>query len=162
MQVNPWTDTPVSIAQIGNKIVEETMVETSHIAGQWPGLYEPFRNIGRKVANWFAPSSEASALKDHYEIDIELPGVKAEDVHVSMNENTLTVRGEKHSRRKAEGRDYFFSELEYGAFQRSFRLPPDANGEEVDAEMSNGVLNLKIAKRTPAKTKGKKIPVRSE
>ena len=138
------------------------MVETSHTAGHWPGLYEPFRNLGRKVADWFAPSSEASSSDDFYEIDIELPGVKADDIDVSLHENTLTVRGEKRSRRKTEGRNYFFSELEYGAFQRSFRLPPDANGEEINAGFSDGVLSLKIAKRKPVKAEGKKIPVRSE
>ena len=138
------------------------MVETSHTAGQWPGLYEPFRNIGRKVANWFAPSSEASSMDDYYEIDVELPGVKTDDIDVSLDDNTLTVRGEKRSRRKTEGRNYYFSELEYGSFQRSFRLPPDANGEKIDAEFSEGVLSLRIAKRTSAKEIGNKIPVRSD
>ena len=101
-------------------------------------------------------------MDDYYEIDVELPGVKTDDIDVSLDDNTLTVRGEKRSRRKTEGRNYYFSELEYGSFQRSFRLPPDANGEKIDAEFSEGVLSLRIAKRTSAKEIGKKIPVRSD
>lgn len=136
------------------------MVEKSHTAGWWPDLYEPLRNIGQRVADWFAPRSDASALEDYYEINVELPGVKTEDVDVSVEDNSLTVRGEKRYEREETGRTYFFSEREYGAFQRTFRLPPDADGEKIDAEFSDGILRLRVAKRTPLKTEGRRIEVR--
>ncbi|MGD8480734.1 MAG: Hsp20/alpha crystallin family protein [Methyloceanibacter sp.] len=136
------------------------MVEKSHTAGWWPDLYQPLRNIGQRVADWFAPRSDASALEDYYEINVELPGVKTEDVDVSVEDNSLTVRGEKRYEREETGRTYFFSEREYGAFQRTFRLPPDADGEKIDAEFSDGILRLKVAKRTPLKTEGRRIEVR--
>ena len=106
------------------------MVEKSHTAGWWPDLYQPLRNIGQRVADWFAPRSDASALEDYYEINVELPGVKTEDVDVSVDDNSLTVRGEKRYEREEAGRTYFFSEREYGSFQRTFRLPPDADSEK--------------------------------
>ena len=137
------------------------MVEKSHTAGWWPNVYEPLRNIGQRVADWIAPRSDASALEDCYEISVELPGVKAEDVDVSVHENTVAVRGEKRFQREQKGRTYFFSEREYGAFQRSFRLPPDADGEKIEATFSDGVLDLKIAKKSANKTEGRKIEVRS-
>ena len=136
------------------------MVEKSHTAGWWPDLYQPLRNIGQRVADWFAPRSDASALEDYYEINVELPGVKTEDVDVSVEDNSLTVRGEKRYEREETGRTYFFSEREYGAFQRTFRLPPDADGEKIDAEFSDGILRLKVAKRSPLKTEGRRIEVR--
>lgn len=136
------------------------MVEKSHTAGWWPDLYEPMRNIGQKVADWFAPRSEASAMKDFYEINVELPGVKAGDVDVSVHDNNLTVRGEKHSEHKEKGRTYFFSEREYGAFQRTFRLPPDTDADKIDAEFKDGVLCLKVAKQGPRKPAAKKISIR--
>ncbi len=136
------------------------MVEKSHTAGWWPDLYQPLRNIGQRVADWFAPRSDASALENYYEINVELPGVKTEDVDVSVEDNSLTVRGEKRYEREETGRTYFFSEREYGAFQRTFRLPPDADGEKIDAEFSDGILRLKVAKRTPLKTEGRRIEVR--
>lgn len=135
------------------------MVEKSHTAGWLPSLYEPLRSVGQKVADWFAPRSEASALQDCYEIDVELPGVKAKDVDVSIHDNALVVRGEKRSEREESGRSYFFSEREYGAFQRTFRLPPDADGEKVDADFKDGVLSLRIAKRTASQPVGRKIEV---
>ena len=124
-------------------------------------MYEPLRNIGQKVADWVAPRSDASALEDYYEINVELPGVKAADVDVSMHDTGLVVRGEKRSVHEEKGRSYFFTEREYGSFQRTFRLPPDADAEKIDAEFSDGVLRLRIAKHTPTKAVGRKIEVRS-
>lgn len=106
------------------------MVEKSHTVGSWPHLYEPLRGIGQKVADWFAPRSEASSIEDCYEIKVELPGVKAEDVDVSVHDNNLTIRGEKRFEREEIDRNFFFSEREYGLFQRTFRLPPDASSDK--------------------------------
>ncbi len=136
------------------------MVEKSHTAGWLPNIYDPLRSFGQKVADWFAPRSEASAMADAYEISVELPGVKAEDVDVALDGNNLTVRGEKRSERQEEGRTYFFSEREYGAFQRTFRLPPDADTANIAADYSDGLLNLRIAKQRPSKPEEKKITIR--
>jgi len=135
------------------------MVEKFHTAGWLPNLHEPLRHMGQKVADWFAPRSDASAAEDYYEINVELPGVKADDVDVSIHENSLVVGGEKRFEHEESGRTYFFSEREFGAFQRTFRLPPDADGEKIDAEFSDGVLHLKIAKRSSSQTVGRKIEV---
>jgi len=138
------------------------MVEKSHTVGSWQNLYDPLRGLGQKVADWFAPLSEASALEDHYEIKVELPGVKAEDIDVSIHDSNVTIRGEKRSEREETGRDFFFSEREYGAFLRTFRLPPDASDDKIDAAFSDGVLSLKIAKRSSKKQAGKKVKIRKE
>ncbi len=138
------------------------MVEKSHTAGSWQNLYEPLRAFGQTVADWFAPRSDASAMEDFYEINVELPGVKAEDIDVSMHDNSLVVRGEKRFEREEKGRTYYFSEREHGSFQRTFRLPPDADSEKIEATHSDGVMCLKIAKRaSSAAAAGKKIKVRT-
>jgi HSP20 family protein len=136
------------------------MVEKSHTAGWLPSVYEPLRQMGEKVADWFAPRSEASALEDYYEINVELPGVKAEDVDITTQDNNLLVRGEKRSERTETGQSFYFSEREYGTFQRTFRLPPDADGDKIDAQFSDGVLRLRIAKQSPSMPKPKKIKIR--
>lgn len=137
------------------------MVEKAHTAGWWPQLYEPLKGLGEKIADWFAPRSEASAVQDCYEISLELPGVDANDIDVSIENGHLTVRGEKRFEREEKGRTYFFSEREYGAFQRSFRLPPDAHAEDIVADFKNGVLLLKVPKAGPPKEKTKRIQIRS-
>lgn len=136
------------------------MVEKSHTAGWLPNLYEPFRHFGEKVADWFAPKSEASASPEYYHIDVELPGVKAEDIDVSLRDNGLTVRGEKHFEREEKGRSYFFSEREYGAFQRTFRLPPDAQQDGIEADFDNGVLTIKVPKHSAEAETEQKITIR--
>lgn len=137
------------------------MVEKTHAYDWFPSLYEPFRNVGQKVADWFSPRSEASASEAYYEISVELPGVKSDDIDVSIHDNRLLVRGECKSEREEKGRTYFFSERQYGVFQRSFTLPADADDGNVDAEFSDGVLHLKIAKQKPTEPPRRKIEVRN-
>ena len=71
------------------------------------------------------------------------------------------MRGDKHSERTEEGRTFFFAERSYGAFQRSFRLPEDANTEKITAENKDGVLKLRIAKTAPADEKARRIKVKT-
>ena len=136
------------------------MVEQTHTAGWLPDFYEPLRNFGRKVADWFAPKSEASASNESYKIVVELPGVSAENVEISAQENALTVRGEKRSDHTETGDTYFFSEREYGAFQRTFRLPPDANQDAISADFRDGVLTVTVEKLKASEPAEKKIKIK--
>ena len=138
------------------------MVERSHTAGWMPQTYAPLRKLGEKVAEWFAPKSDAAMAEDCYEISLELPGVAAGDIEVSVQDGSLTIQGEKRSDHEETGRTYFFSEREYGAFQRSFRLPPDAAADRIDAAFKNGVLNIKIPKLQPTVADSRKVLVRAE
>lgn len=153
------------------------MVEKSHTAGQmaaqmggqmggpmgnlWSNLYQPLRGFGGKLADWFAPAADAAAGEGYYEINVELPGVAPEDVDVALHENVLTVKGEKRFTRTEEGRSYFFSERSYGAFERSFRLPSDADPEKITADFKDGVLTLLIAKAGPPSERSRRIEIRT-
>lgn len=129
------------------------MVEKSsvHSPGSsfWPSFYDPFRNFGAKLAEWVAPASEASGDDSEYRIAIELPGVGDGDVEVSVNDGVVTVKGEKRTSREEKGKTWYFSERQFGAFCRSFRLPPDADEEKLVAEMRDGVLTLSVPKAGP-------------
>jgi HSP20 family protein len=135
------------------------MVEKSHTAGFWPSALDPLREAGQRVADWFAPRSEAAVEGEAYEIAIELPGVKAADIDVSAHDGALTVKGEKRFETTRTGRSYFFSEREYGAFQRTFRLPSDADESAIAADFADGVLTLRIPKTSPAPPEAKKIRI---
>lgn len=138
------------------------MVEKSHTAGWLPHLYEPLKNLGEKVADWFAPLSEASSDEKFYQIDVELPGVKPEDIDVSIRENNLILHGEKRFSREETGRTFYFSEREYGAFQRAFRLPPDADPDAVEVVFKDGVLSIRIKKHDAAEEKVRKIKISTD
>lgn len=135
------------------------MVEKTHTAGWLPSMSEPLHNLRNRIANWFAPASEASAAAEGYDITLELPGVQTDDIDISIEGNNLTVKGEKQSEKTSEGRTYYFSEREYGAFQRTFRLPPDADASSVSAVHENGVLKLRIARQAPGNDGARRIEI---
>ncbi|MGB8623447.1 MAG: Hsp20/alpha crystallin family protein [Paracoccaceae bacterium] len=137
------------------------MVEKSHTSGGfWPSLYEPLRTMGSRLAEWIAPASEASAGEDAYRITMELPGVAEDDIHLTADEGVVTVKGEKKTSREESGDTWYFSEREYGAFSRSFRLPPDADAAKVGAALKDGILTITVPKKAPSKPEGeKRIPI---
>ena len=141
-------------------MVEKSHTAASHDASWWPNIYEPLRNAGRRIADFFAPDADAAATQDAYEITVELPGVPIENVAVTLENGLLTVSGEKTFERKEEGKTYFFSERRYGKFQRSFRLPEDVRAEDISADFRDGVLTVLVPKRSAAQAGATRIEVR--
>lgn len=89
---------------------------------------------------------------DGFVITCDLPGVEQKNLDVSIANNVLTIHGEKH-REKDSGNEEstYRREIWTGSFQRTLSLPPTANPEDVEAEMKNGVLTVRIGKRQEAR-----------
>ncbi|GAA5067650.1 Hsp20/alpha crystallin family protein [Roseibacterium beibuensis] len=137
------------------------MVESAHKSGFFPSLADPLRQFGSKVADWFAPAAEAAVNGSAYRISMEVPGVAEGDIDVTVHEGVVTVTGEKKSEREEKGETWFFSEREYGSFSRSFRLPPDADGDKVDADLKDGLLTITVPKRAETPPEGaRKVSIR--
>jgi HSP20 family protein len=132
---------------------------THPISDFWPQLFEPFRHMGTRLAEWIAPAAEASSDNAAYRITLEVPGVSEDDIEVNIDGGVATVRGEKKTTREDKGDTWFFSERRYGAFSRSFRLPEDANADAVKAEMKDGVLSITVPRKAPAKSTSKRVPI---
>jgi HSP20 family protein len=136
------------------------MVEKTHSSGFWPQIYDPFRAFGARLAEWIAPASEASADADAYRISVEIPGVSEKDVEVTLDDGVLTMKGEKRTSREEKGETWFFSERQFGSFQRSFRLPPDADQARVEAAIRDGILTVTVAKRQGTDSpNARKVPI---
>ncbi len=135
------------------------MLTKAQTNGWLPGLYEPLRNLTQRISDWFAPASEAASSRDAYEIAVELPGVDIEDVEVSVQDGLLTISGEKRIQHEEQGDTWYFSERQYGAFSRSFRLPPDADEAKVSAEMKDGVLTVRVPKVKPSEPASHKVKI---
>lgn len=103
--------------------------------------------IGRGGRGGWTPSVDVRETSKALELDFELPGIKAEDVDISIENNVLTVRGEKREERKEdeEGR-YHIVERSYGSFTRSFQLPLGVDEEQIEAEFDSGLLRVSIPK----------------
>ena len=133
-----------------------------HETGTWPHFLDPLRHLGTHIAHLFSPSADASRDDEGYEITLELPGVKSKDLDVTIDDHVLTIRGEKRSERKEEGKTYFVAERRYGAFHRAFQLPTDVDESNIDAMFEDGVLTLKLAKQRSAKERERKIEIRTK
>lgn len=127
----------------------------------WPRFFDPLREFGSAISNFFSPNADAINKEDSYEIRIELPGVSEKDVEVSIENNNLTVRGEKRSEREEKDKNYYFSERRYGSFERSFRLPEDVKEADIKAAYKDGVLTLLLPKAEPKKSSGRKIEIKA-
>jgi HSP20 family protein len=99
----------------------------------------------------WTPSVDIYENKDNIVLEAELPGMKSEDVNISIENNILTISGERKFEKKSEGDNFHRVERGYGSFTRSFTLPPTVSSENVTAEFENGVLHLTLAKREEAK-----------
>ncbi len=135
------------------------MVESSHKAGLWPSLYDPLRSMGQKLADWLAPASEASSDASAYTISMELPGVAEGDIDIGVDAGVVTVKGEKKIEKEDKGETWYFSERQYGAFSRSFRLPPDADEARVAADLKDGVLTITVPKTRPETPSARKVKI---
>jgi HSP20 family protein len=103
-------------------------------------------NSGRSYAAhaWFAPASLWED-ENHFYLEIEMPGVKQEDVEIVIERDTLRIAAERH---QPEGeRKYWHQERGFGRVERTVSLPESVNGESIEAELQDGVLFVKLAKR---------------
>lgn len=135
------------------------MVEKHPLGAFWPSLAEPFRQFGARLADWMAPASDAKSDAEAYRITLELPGVAEDDIEIAVDHGMLTVRGEKRASREEKGETWYFTERQYGSFQRSFRLPADADEGAIKAALRDGVLSLTVPRRAPAPAAGRKVTI---
>lgn len=111
----------------------------------------------------FSTAAIPEVATDMYETDsdvvikAELPGVKPEEVDVSVTNNVLTIKGEHKEEREDKETNYWRKELRYGNFSRSLRLPTSVDSDKADAVFKNGVLTLTIPKTEEVKPKQIKV-----
>ncbi len=111
------------------------------------------------AAGGWAPAIDIYETPDAFVIDAELPGVKPDDVEISVEEGTLTVRGERTPRGGVSEEAYHRVERRYGPFGRSISLPQSVNTERIDATFDAGVLTITVPKAEQAKPR--KIEVKA-
>ena len=110
-------------------------------------LWEDALGSASNGSAWMPPVDIRETDSD-LRIEFELPGLTPEEVAITAENGTLTVRGEKRGERQEgkEGSRYHLVERTYGAFSRSFQLPAGIDEEKIDAEFEHGVLRVRIPK----------------
>ena len=94
----------------------------------------------------FNPAIDISGDEKELYVTVEIPGIRKEDIKVVVENNVLTVSGEKKTEKKTEENQCYRSERVYGSFSRSFKLPSEINTAEVEAKFENGLLNIRLPK----------------
>ena len=95
----------------------------------------------------YMPHFDVKETKDGYIFSADLPGVKEEDLDISLTGNQLVISGKRESVEQKDTERYHLSERSYGRFTRSFTLPDGIAGDNVTAHLTNGVLTLTVGKR---------------
>lgn len=123
------------------------MTTSSPIFGLRREIDRLFEDTFTRDGNNWTPAVDIKESDNDIGIDLELPGLKPENVEITAENSLLTIRGEKRSERKEgdEGR-YHVVERSYGTFMRSFTLPQGVDENQIQAEFNDGVLSIRIPK----------------
>ena len=123
-------------------------------------FYARASTLGGQAQVNLVPSIDVTETDKEIVITAEMPGLERKDVEISVEDDVLTIRGEKkvESEQDDKNKNYHLSERSYGVFYRVLQLPPGVDPSKVQATMSNGVLKITIPK--PARSEAKKIEVK--
>ncbi len=110
----------------------------------------PMLKVG---GNGWEPDVDIFETKDDFLISAELPGLKKEDIYLTLEDHTLTLKGEKKKEAAEEDEDYKFRERKLGKFCRSFSMPDSANLKKIKTSLKDGLLRVSIPKSEVAKEK---------
>lgn len=122
-------------------------------------LEEPFARLG--LVRGARPRADLIEREDAYEIDIDVPGLKKDDIEIALSDNTLTVRGKVEEEKEEKGKEFYFCERQRGAFARSFGLPAGVDIDKVEADLHEGVLTINLPKTKDAQKKARSIEIKT-
>ena len=142
---------------------------------EFSGLQDRLNRMNRLFRESYSPEAPEEALTttsfappvDIYEdehnitLNIEVPGIDEKDIDVRIDNNTLTVHGERKIQSEEKEENFRRVERQYGSFTRAFTLPSSVDSGQVSANYDNGVLKIKLAKKAEAKPKQIKVNVGS-
>ncbi len=137
----------------------------SNIKPKFPNFIEKF--FGRKITDDAKANEEVSTIpsvniadaQKAFDVDLALPGLDKKDVKIEIKDNYLIISSEKQYQNEDKNKNWIRKEYGYASFQRMFELPESADCDKVQAEMKNGILSIKIAKKPGYESKTKMIKV---
>lgn len=109
--------------------------------------------------SFFRPQVDISGSDNQYDITLDVPGMKQEDLSIEVQGDSLIVRGEKQENKESRDKEFYRVERSYGTFQRTLALPDDANADEISADLEDGVLTLSIPRRAVEGKEVKRIAI---
>jgi HSP20 family protein len=121
-----------------------------------PFLPAMWRRFPSEEMAW-SPTIDVLEKEDKFLVKVELPGVKEEDVDVSVTGDMLTISGEKQAESEVKKKGYYYSESSYGSFSRSITMPSTVDATKIEASYDKGVLEITLPKAPEIKPKKIKV-----
>ncbi|MFZ5480923.1 MAG: Hsp20/alpha crystallin family protein [Myxococcota bacterium] len=118
--------------------------------------WDPFQEIAPATMGeplYLNPPFDVYETDDAYVFSADLPGLREQDVDVTVTGNRITVSGRREQEKRKEGRSWYAAERSWGAFTRSFTLPAGCKLDEVQAHLDHGVLTLSVPKKAEVQTR---------
>jgi HSP20 family protein len=109
------------------------------------------------VSSAWAPAVDIYETESELVLQAEIPGINEKDIEISIEDNTLTLKGERKFEKETKEENYHRIERSYGSFFRSFTLPPYVDPEKVEAEHESGILKVRMPKKPELKPRKIKI-----
>ncbi len=136
--------------------IDDIQREMNRLFG--PAMLRPGKK-GNGGTFW-APAVDVIDEKDTIRVRADLPGMKKEEIEVSVDNDVLTIKGEKQEEKEVKEKDYIRSERYCGSFHRSFTLPSGVDAQKVNANYKDGVLEITLPKREDARPKQVKVEIK--
>ncbi|HVY55142.1 MAG TPA: Hsp20/alpha crystallin family protein [Thermodesulfobacteriota bacterium] len=127
--------------------------------GDFDKWFEQVANSNTPAAGTWHPAVDVYETEDSYVLKADLPGVSKEDIKIDVNNNTLTIKGEKKLEEKTEKDNYVRVERSYGSFSRTFALSDKVDSTNIKAAYKDGVLEVTLPKKEEAKPKEIKVEI---
>ncbi len=128
--------------------------------------WDPFAELGTGRGELgFVPTFEVKETRDAYQFKADLPGIREDDLEISLTGNRLTVAGKREEEQRNEDDRYYAYERSYGSFSRSFTLPEGVDVDHAEAGLHQGVLTVSIPKKPevkPRKIEVKKLGAKAD
>jgi HSP20 family protein len=121
-------------------------------------LMDAFFGSGREAGRWNPPMDLVEA-EDHYTLRADLPGLAEDDVSIEVQDETLTISGERQAEERRDGDRWYRYERSYGSFSRTLSLPNGVDPDAIDAKFDRGVLEVRIPK--PEVRKPRRVEIRA-
>ena len=132
---------------------QDEMTQMSPMLAHALGLHGQQQASSRATTTAWAPALDISERKDAYLVTVELPGLKPEDLDITMEDGLLTIQGERQFTAESSEQQFHRVERRYGAFRRSITLPAHVLAEGIQASFEDGVLLILVPKAEEAKPK---------
>lgn len=124
-----------------------------------PSILGGSGGAARDLPTRFFPQVDVASDDKQYIITLEAAGIGEDDININLQDRRLVISGEKKDEKTEEDKRYYRIERSYGSFQRVLALPDDANAEDVNASMRDGVLKITIPRSAEKSSSAKTIPI---